>query len=380
MRHPSWARRVAIGCTIGVPSLKTEFVNAASGIQQMVQRGVPFAAATKQVNDQLTTQRDRFVDIATKMGLTSSQAQALADKYGLIPKTITTDITADTKQAKAAIDALPKYAAGQQGAVVISANTVPGTTKIQETVRYADGSTGVITIDGNKDPATGKIITAVQYADGSRGIITVDGLNAAAKNSTISAVRFADGQVGTISVNANTAPARGAVSAFLNSYLHSVITIPVRTSTPPGGLLPLGANAVGGLVGGGKIQRFASGGLASALGAVDVAAGGRLSGPGTGTSDSMLALVSNTEAVINAKETAKNVSELAAINNGQRDYSKYPETGRPPGQGGSGGVTAAVLSQQPVTINVTVIQRENQDTHAFVQQIARELEQRMRVA
>lgn len=355
--------------------LQGSFTDAASGIDQMVRRGVPFAEATKKVNDSLTDQRNRFIDIAEKMGLTSKQAGDLADKYGLIPKTVTTDITADTKQAKAAIDALPPYAAGTQGAIVLSADTDPATGKIVETVQYADGSTGVITLDANKDPATGKTVAAVQFADGSRGYMTIDGINTAAKNGTLSAVRFANGSVGTISINANTGPARSTIHGFLGEYFGS-ITIPVRASTPPGGVLPLGANSVGGLVGSGKIQRFAEGGLAAALGAVDVSPGGKLAGPGTGTSDSMLALVSNTEAVINAKATANNEAELGAINRGERDYKRWPDTGRPPTDNPQ--ARTAVLTSQPITINV--YQQPNQDPYVLAAMVSRELELRRRVA
>lgn len=121
-------------------------------------------------------------------------------------------------------------------------------------------------------------------------------------------------------------------TTFLLNYVRS-ITGPSPPSQAPGGVLPLGANAAGGMVGYGRIQRFASGGF------VNVGRGGVLRGPGGGTSDSMLALVSDTEAVIRASGARRNRSELAAINNGLRDYDKYPSTGRPPGQGGEAGVT-----------------------------------------
>lgn len=121
-------------------------------------------------------------------------------------------------------------------------------------------------------------------------------------------------------------------TTFLLNYVRS-ITGPSAPSQAPGGVFPLGANAAGGMVGLGRIQRFAGGGF------VSVARGGVLRGPGGGTSDSMLALVSNTEAVIRSGAARRNQSELAAINSGLRDYEKYPDTGRPPGSGGSGGTT-----------------------------------------
>lgn len=344
--------------------LQGSFVNAASGIDQMVRSGVPLSVATDKVNSSLTTQRDAFVKIATQLGLTSAQAQALADKYGLIPNTVSTDITANIKQAQAAIDALPAYAAGTKGAVIISANADPATGKINETVQYADGSIGVVTVDGNKDPATGKVMAAVQYADGSLGMITIDALNQRAKDGATSAVRFANGSTGTIVVGANTSPATSAITAWMSDYIHSV-TIPVHVSLPPGGVLPLGG-AVGGLVGGGRIERFAAGGVA---GAVDVSRGGRMNGSGTGTSDSMLALVSNTEAVITAAQTAKNVSVLGQINRGERDFGTYPDTGRPPGP------PIQVATAAPQTTNTVVVNPPaGIDVHALAAAVSRELE------
>lgn len=126
-------------------------------------------------------------------------------------------------------------------------------------------------------------------------------------------------------------------TTFLLNYVRS-ITGPSPPSQAPGGVFPLGANAAGGMVGLGRVQRFSSGGF------VNVGRGGVLRGPGGGTSDRMLALVSNTEAVIRSSQAKKNQSELAAINNGLRDYGKYPETGRPPGGGGGGQGSSMVFN------------------------------------
>jgi hypothetical protein len=64
---------------------------------------------------------------------------------------------------------------------------------------------------------------------------------------------------------------------------------------------------------------FAEGGLPGELGP------GLISGPGTGTSDSILARVSNKEFIVNAKATAKNRQLLEAINSGR--VPKFAEGG-----------------------------------------------------
>jgi predicted methyltransferase len=44
MRHPSWARRTVIGCTIGTPSLKTEFVMRPTVLAALLVLALPVAA------------------------------------------------------------------------------------------------------------------------------------------------------------------------------------------------------------------------------------------------------------------------------------------------------------------------------------------------
>lgn len=54
-------------------------------------------------NTTIRKQRQDFIATAKQIGLTAQEARELADRYGLIPKTLTTDVTADTSSAKRAI-------------------------------------------------------------------------------------------------------------------------------------------------------------------------------------------------------------------------------------------------------------------------------------
>lgn len=74
-------------------TLQGGFTNAAASIHGLVAGGLSYDAAAQQVNATLTTQRDKFVELAQKMGLSGEQANALADKYGLIPSEVVTTIT-----------------------------------------------------------------------------------------------------------------------------------------------------------------------------------------------------------------------------------------------------------------------------------------------
>jgi hypothetical protein len=81
--------------------------------------------------------------------------------------------------------------------------------------------------------------------------------------------------------------------------------------------------SISGMFGGGGGSGL-FGGLLSIFG---FANGGLISGPGTGTSDSILARVSNKEFIVNAKQTAKYLPLLQAINS--NTLPKFAEGGLP---------------------------------------------------
>lgn len=130
-----------------------------------------------------------------------------------------------------------------------------------------------------------------------------------------------------IRITADTSGARDAVNGIVRDINNRVATIQVRTSTGysnigigTGGRGSLAAS--GGLITPGGVQRFAKGGQAYAGGdMVDVGPGGLLSGPGSGTSDDIVARVSNGEFVVKASQTRKNLPLLKAINNGQDGFA-----------------------------------------------------------
>ncbi|MDF2232170.1 phage tail length tape measure family protein [Albimonas sp. CAU 1670] len=89
-------------------------------------------------------------------------------------------------------------------------------------------------------------------------------------------------------------------------------------------------------------NQYASYGLGR-TGAVALAGGGRVVGPGTGTSDSIPALLSNGEFVVNAAAANRHMALLEAINGGAGDFARAQATRPtlvptpPSGGGGRGG-------------------------------------------
>lgn len=100
-----------------------------------------------------------------------------------------------------------------------------------------------------------------------------------------------------VNVTANTAGARSALNSFIRAYQNRVISIGVNLIT--GGI----GRAQGGYVG------YADGGMVRGY-----PTGGMVRGPGTATSDSIPARLSNGEFVVNAASTAQYRPILEAIN------------------------------------------------------------------
>lgn len=120
-----------------------------------------------------------------------------------------------------------------------------------------------------------------------------------------------------------------------------------------GGLGPLFSGGFGGITallgnmggGAGWAQLLASG-------LIPVATGGRVVGPGSATSDSIPALLSNGEFVVNAKQSAKHLALLSAINNGEvRKFAMGGMAGSSPFNTSSNNSRSS--SQQVFNINVT---------------------------
>lgn len=131
---------------------------------------------------------------------------------------------------------------------------------------------------------------------------------------------------------------------------------------------PAVARAQGGLVG-----RLAVAGGRTFAGGVDAVApvnGAIMGALGRSIRDTIPALLTPGEAVTNSQQTARNYRELQAINNGQRNYEKYPDTGRPPTWKGQ---LPAQRSESPTVINLTVNPPADTDVYALAQMVSREI-------
>jgi hypothetical protein len=179
-------------------TLQTGFAQAGQSINGLVAQGIPLAQAQKQVNDELSTSRDRFIDAATAAGLTAQQAQNLADKYGLVPALVETavlqpgmlDAIHNAGVAQSAVKAIPNQwtvvvdGLTQQaevnlnnlgyhvthmpnGQVAITANTAPAQSAIDGLVIRNQGRTINMTVTTTDASGGRHVSTSMMNAEGS---------------------------------------------------------------------------------------------------------------------------------------------------------------------------------------------------------------------
>lgn len=250
--------------------------------------------------------RQQLIANATQMGLTRAEAEKLASQILKTPNK-TALLKADISEWQTKIkeaDKQLKDAKGEKKAK-LTADIADWRVKVAQAERQLLGAKATkqakLTADiGVWQAKVKQAETQLKTAKGS-------------KKATLTA-SIADWQ-------SKIAAARSSLANLPSS---KTVTVHYR-SDGANFLGPSGRYAQGGLV------RYARGGRIPGF-----PSGGAVRGPGTGTSDSILARVSNGEFVVNAKDTAKNLPLLEAINSGQLAMASG-------GMAGAGSAVAAGL-------------------------------------
>lgn len=194
------------------------------------------------------------------------------------------------------------YISRLKAIMLATANVLPARAKGESAASYISRLKGTITALGNNVPARRKGEAAAAYINRLKGTITADGNAALARRKGESARAYINRLRGIISVLANTRAAEAAINHTARD----------RTST-------IRVNE--------QIHT-------TRLGPTRVATGGYISGPGSGTSDSIPARLSNGEYVIRAAMVKRYRSLLDNINyNGVAKFAQggavqFPSGGR----------------------------------------------------
>lgn len=340
--------------------------NMSSYGQALKDAGVP----SDQIAGKLQTMRDALAGQLKQLGLTPAQIDKVLEHYGAVPKDIATTLHLEgdkTTQAELtsitdAVHAVPDskgvnvdaitgpaqeslldlgYTIVQMpdGTFQVFSDTEPGRAAAKQLLKDVDGSKAVTKIDAEMATAYGKFGTFLSTVDGSSaaphvGADTVPGLNLVG-----GFLRWVDGSGASPWIFSNTGPAYSGVGGFLgwtngtNAAPHVGASIngygevgafiswingqtaTVHVSAVGSGIAGLGGRKDGGPVGykdGGEVPGFAGGGSAW----LDVRGGGPIHGPGTGRSDSIIA-VSNREFVVKEGPAQDHLALLYAINAGK---------------------------------------------------------------
>ena len=210
----------------------------------------------------------------------------------------TVTINGETLNGEQALAALVQEVNAGQGYVDINGTPVNAEAALLQLTDHINNSGGTVDIDGNKVPAQLKTGEVKKHIDGTEGTVTIDGDNNPANRATDSAKRKADGTTGTIDVNANTRGAESSINSTARSRT-STITGSAQTGSAESALNRAARTRTARIVVSYSDPGFKGGGGSSRF-----ATGGAVYGPGTGTSDSIPALLSSGEHVITAREVA----------------------------------------------------------------------------
>ncbi|HCS2945684.1 TPA: hypothetical protein OQU49_004278, partial [Shigella flexneri] len=204
------------------------------------------------------------------VGADTSGAEGTVNEFGQSvggTETAPVPVKADIQPAQMDVINLENTIAASGGTVTINGNATPGDQVLDTLMAIINSSDGTVTIDGETYPADRALSAAITAINNGSGTVEIDGNNSGAKSATNDAVSHANGSSGSIDVDARTA---GANAAINNA---------ARTRTAYINVVSRGANNAA------RVGMRAAG----------FATGGAVWGAGTGTSDSIPALLSNGE-------------------------------------------------------------------------------------
>ena len=272
------------------------FSNLYTANQNNIQAMIANGASLDVVKAKAAEYNNKLGDMGNALGLTKDQVAALQQTYGMTPAQITTMFNAETEQAKLN---LSQYLA-------LITDTFPGdkAEAIKTLILQAINSGAVTGIEGVQtlaDELTSKNYVTVLTADGKQAIASTDFVKAHADMFAVGK----DGKGYTTSLNARDL-ASGVIDEVIRKHIDDK-NFNINANNASSVLQQLGA-----------IQRLKIGdksfnvntyytgdGLKVMGGTLTKATGGYISGPGTSTSDSIPAMLSNGEYVIKAASVRK---------------------------------------------------------------------------
>ena len=263
---------------------------------------VPVTADTDPAEEEVTQFSGLVGDMPpgeVGVGADTSQAQEEVTIWGSqVGDVPTSDVPvhADIEPAAADVFRLETTIENAGGTVTINGNSTPGDQVLSTLMAEINAGDGTVTIDGQSYPADQALAAAVEAINRGEGTVTIEGNNKPANDATDSAKRHADGSTGTIDVDANTGGAESDINSTARDR-SSNVNQTASTSAAESQLNRTARNRTSRIT---VFQSVRTSGSATAR-----AMGGPVYGPGTGTSDSIPALLSNGEHVITAKEVAQ---------------------------------------------------------------------------
>lgn len=316
--------------------------------------GTAVVPALQQAEARMQTAWKTAVTAGQKFGLSATQAKELAAQMGFIPSslaiTMSTPGLSDTqrqllyvqglaghmpKGSTIRVSALTAEAKADIESVGFKVKTLPGGRQMEITAPTGKAAAALDALIAKKlppkalgvDAQTASAMAALEAVRrkvaGTKGkSVTIGALTGAAQSALTSlgfkVQRLPNHQIKVTLPTGGPAAAAAAIQRYINNLHGKSVT--VTTTFVTKGSSSAVAPAHRNYAAGGRIRGYASGGSP-----VQFAPDGLLSGPGTGTSDSILALlasgavarVSDTEFVVNAASTRRYLPLLEAINSGK---------------------------------------------------------------
>lgn len=202
--------------------------NIASNDTSIIESMKKADVSTGDLRDKMSGLRSDFIATAEQMGASETQANALADAYGLIPDQVTTDADLNIKAALESKDQLVGSINEAEGTVTIDGATGKADTTLGELLGNIDEATGTVQVQGNAYDADMTLAQFVQATNVASGTATIYGDSSNADTTLGALVGNINTANGTVTINGNEYPANSTLMSLLGAVDNSDGTITIK--------------------------------------------------------------------------------------------------------------------------------------------------------
>jgi hypothetical protein len=190
-------------------------------------------ASASELDDILSRGRESFIETAESMGMSTEEAERLADELQLIPDFVETEVKVETEQAQAELSRLWEEQELHPPQLPVTANTDPAKEEVSQFSGLVGENPAEMPVEADTAPASNDVATLVDEIEASGGSVALSADPTEGYMQVDSFVAAVEQSGGTVTINGDTYEAGEALMTVLGLIDSSDGTVTINGETYP---------------------------------------------------------------------------------------------------------------------------------------------------